>query len=138
MNYKKVVLDTYALFAYFNKENGFYLTRELLVSAETSSDQVYLHRINWGEIYYKTYKQKSKNDAKETISRVDKLAIIVEDICNKSFIESVAIIKSKNAVSYADAFAIALALELKAPLVTGDPEITKAAKNLPALKLLWK
>lgn len=42
-------------------------------------------------------------------------------------------IKSIYAISYADSFAVQLAQELKAILVTGDPEF-KAVKDL---KVLW-
>jgi ribonuclease VapC len=40
-------------------------------------------------------------------------------------------IKAEHALSYADAFAAALAMGEKATLVTGDPELKPLEKSLP-------
>ncbi|MDP2643670.1 MAG: PIN domain-containing protein [Desulfobacterales bacterium] len=43
---------------------------------------------------------------------------------------SAAILKSSYRMAYADCFAAALAMQLKAPLVTGDPEFHQLQKKL--------
>ena len=43
-------------------------------------------------------------------------------------------VKARHPVSYADAFAVALAQELKAVVVTGDPEFKKVE---PLVSVLW-
>jgi predicted nucleic acid-binding protein len=40
-------------------------------------------------------------------------------------------LKAQFVISYADAFALATAVQLKAPLVTGDPELTALADLFP-------
>lgn len=47
-----------------------------------------------------------------------------------------ATLKSRHAISYADAFAAATALLRGAPLVTGDPELQTMSME-PNLKLEW-
>lgn len=50
---------------------------------------------------------------------------------------SAAGLKSRYAISYADAFAAATALMHDAPLVTGDPELRAMAAGKSNLKLEW-
>lgn len=63
------------------------------------------------------------------------MPIIIIDEFDLRFIESVALLKGKYLIAYADAFAINLALTKAASLVTGDPEILKIAKHEKRLKV---
>ena len=51
-------------------------------------------------------------------------------------VKEAARIKAKGGLSYADAFVLALAVEIGAPLVTGDPEIRAAAGGL-GVEVVW-
>ena len=50
---------------------------------------------------------------------------------------SAATLKSRHAISYADAFAAATSLVRDMPLVTGDPELLAMAATEKNLKLHW-
>lgn len=129
------VLDSYSVFVYFNKEPSFELVTDLLKNVQKNNKELYLHRINWGEVYYKTYKESGEKAAEEIDRKINKLPIAISEEFSPRFIKQVATIKGKYPVSYADAFAINLALQEKIPLVTGDPEIAAIAATLK-LKLI--
>lgn len=131
------VLDSFAYFAYLNEENGAELIEKLINKSLNNQATLYLHRINWGEVYYKTYKEKSRKDAEEAIKKLEDLSINAVDEFSIEFIKKVCVIKGQFTVSYADAFAAQLAIAKKIPLVTGDPELTKLSSRLPGLNLLW-
>ncbi|WP_366017915.1 hypothetical protein [Thermanaeromonas sp.] len=44
--------------------------------------------------------------------------------------------KAKSGPTYADAFVLGLALEMKAPVVTGDPEVQAIAESL-GTEIVW-
>jgi len=46
-------------------------------------------------------------------------------------------LKARHAISYADAFAAATAIDCELPLVTGDPELRAVADTEKALLLEW-
>jgi ribonuclease VapC len=46
-------------------------------------------------------------------------------------------LKAHHAISYADAFAAATAIDRECPLVTGDPELRIMTEQEAALKLEW-
>ncbi len=48
-----------------------------------------------------------------------------------------ATLKSRNAISYADAFAAATAILREVPLMTGDPELKVMATAEKALRVEW-
>lgn len=137
MNNPQVIFDSYAFFAYINDEEGADLVDELLQQATENRIVIYLHRINWGEIYYKMYRKRGSKRAEEIIQKIDALPIVVDDTFDGDFVKAVAEVKGKHPVSYADAFAINLALSKNIPLVTDDPEIAKVAKQESRLQLLW-
>jgi predicted nucleic acid-binding protein len=127
------VLDSYALFALLQNEKGRVRVIELVAQAQNDSIALHLSLINWGEIIYAVERRQSAQVAREVMQDIDKMPIALVEV-NRARVEAAAHIKSQYAVSYADAFAIALAQELNATLVTGDPEIKSVE---PVISLLW-
>ena len=90
--------------------------------------ELFLCVINWGEIYYITLRNfdiKRAELFRETIARYP--INIVE--ANKELTLQAANFKAFHRLSYADAFAAALAKNKKAILVTGDKEFKALAKE---------
>ena len=115
------VLDTYSLIAYFEGEAGKDKMIEIFRTARDSEHPLLLSVINWGEIYYITMRTQGKDKAelfKTTLARYP--ITIVE--ANKELTLQAALYKATHKLSYADAFAAALAKNRKAVLVTGDKE----------------
>jgi len=130
---KRYVLDSYALIAYSREEKGAETVAEIIDDGLNDRAELYLSVINWGEIYYITLRNFDLKRAelfRETIARYP--IAIVE--ANKELTLQAAQYKAFNKMSYADAFAAALAKMKKAILVTGDKEF-KAVEN--EIAIIW-
>ena len=77
--------------------------------------------INVGEVLYITERIGGAMAARAAIDLLDSLAIRVVD-ADRHLTFDAAHVKANHALSYADAFAVALARRLNAVLLTGDPE----------------
>ena len=77
--------------------------------------------VNVGEVLYVTERHRGPNAARAVIALMDSLAIRVID-AGRELTFGAAHINANHALSYADAFAAALARRLGATLITGDPE----------------
>jgi ribonuclease VapC len=91
-----------------------------------------MSQINVGEAYYMAVKKKSGNLAQNLQSDIQKLPVSLESATDSRVMDA-ASIKSQYVVSYADAFAVALAIELNAAVIS-DTEF----KQVEALiKIEW-
>lgn len=127
------VLDSYALLAYFNSEEGDDVVKELLNTALDGEVTLYLSLINLGEIYYLIRRRRGMEKAQETLETLRSLPV---SLCNisEARVLAAAELKAEYPISYADAFAAALVQELGATLVTGDPEFKKLE---PVITISW-
>jgi predicted nucleic acid-binding protein len=118
------VLDSWALIAFFEDEPAADQVEKLLVKAESGAHQLLLSVVNWGEIYYTTMREVSQDAAERQVLEISGLPIKVVGVesGNLDFTRQAAIYKATNKLSYADAFAAALAKISHGELVTGDHE----------------
>jgi predicted nucleic acid-binding protein len=116
------VLDSWALIAFFEDEPEADQVEKLLVKAESRSHTLLLGVVNWGEIYYNTMREVSQEAAERKAKEIAGLAIEVVGIesGNLDLVRQAAVYKATRKLSYADAFAAALAKTRRADLVTGD------------------
>ena len=124
------VLDSYALLAYFNSEAGGDEVKQLLDTAVDDEFTLYLSLINLGEIYYLMCRRRGKEKAQETLETLRSLPVTLCET-SEARILAAAELKAEYPISYADAFAAALAQELGATLITGDLEFKKLETVLP-------
>lgn len=119
---KKRLLDSYALLAYLNKENGFEKVRNVLAEAQKTGLPVLMNEINVGETYYILYRKRSPEQAEYFLDNV--LAGLPISLISNSFDSVIftANIKARHALSFAGCFAIATAQQENAVILTGDPE----------------
>lgn len=89
--------------------------------------------INLGELIYASERQRGIGDAKSRLADLRRLPITFCAVTEERVLAA-AHIKAQHRVSYADAFAIALAQELHATIVTGDPEFQSVEK---IVDILW-
>ena len=127
------VLDSFAVMAHFQAESGGEKVLELLERAENSEVVLTMSLINVGEIVYLVSRKHGKKRAQEMLEDLRSLPIRFYDATEERILAA-AWIKSEHPISYADAFAASLAQELRAPLVTGDPEIKQLEK---VVDLFW-
>jgi predicted nucleic acid-binding protein len=89
--------------------------------------------VNVGEVWYTLAREVSEEDANAGIKILSDLRIQFENVDWELTMEA-ARFKSKNKMSYADAFAAALTKVKKADLVTGDNEFKSVEGEI---KISW-
>ena len=129
---RKYVLDSFALIAYLDAEPSGLLVRQLIEQA-SSEQPLFLSVINLGEVVYDTERDNGRDAAEEALASIRRLPISIIG-AEENRVLAAAHIKANYRVSYADAFAIALAQELNATIVTGDPEFRNAER---IVDILW-
>lgn len=115
------VLDSFALLAHFEDEPGGRRVKAILAQAVKQRAEIFLSLVNYGEVVYITEREQGIEAAKKVITTIDRLPVTIVEI-DRRLTLAAAHIKAHHAVSYADAFAIALAQDRRATLVTADPE----------------
>lgn len=127
------VLDSFALLAYFQAEPGGAKVRDLLKKASAKKAAAFLSVIDLGEIIYITERKLGPKTSENTLEDIFRLPIQLAE-ANMDRVLSAAHIKAQYAISYADAFVVSLAQELKATIATADPEFKKVES---LTKILW-
>ncbi len=115
------VLDSFALLVHLQAEPGGPRVQAILVQAEKKQAVVFLSIVNYGEAIYITEREQGLTAAQNLIAAVDQLPIAVVD-ADRKLTFAAAHLKARHSISYADAFALALAQQQQAILLTGDPE----------------
>jgi len=128
----KIVLDAFAVLTLLGKEKGYETVKGFLEESTRGKVRVYMNLINWGEVYYTLIKRGKKIEAEEFWDERRNFPIVFVEPSAKR-IKEASRIKGNYPVSYADAFCIALAQELKARVLTGDEEF----RTIDGLSLIW-
>ena len=127
------VLDSWALLAFFKDEPSGPAVEELIHKASAEKVRLYLSVVNWGEVYYGMWRAGGEKAAQDAARDISRLPIELVD-ADLHLTRQAATYKATHKMSYADAFAAALAKEKKAELVTGDPEFKPLEKEI---KINW-
>jgi predicted nucleic acid-binding protein len=118
---KAYVLDTWAVIAYLEDEPSGEQVEELIATAHEEQIPIYMSVVNVGEVWYTIAREVSEEEANASVKALRDLRIQFED-ADWTLTQEAARFKSQNKMSYADAYAAALAKVKKADLVTGDNE----------------
>jgi ribonuclease VapC len=118
------IFDSHALLKFFQKEKGYEKVVHLLEDIRKGGTTKYINTINLGEIIYSTKKEFGDQKKLEVLANIERLNFTILPIPNKLIFQATEY-KAQYAISYADCFALASAVEYKAILVTGDPEFKK-------------
>ncbi|MCO6040372.1 type II toxin-antitoxin system VapC family toxin [Thermococcus alcaliphilus] len=117
----KVVLDSYALLVYINNEPPADRVEKYLNLGREGKADLYMNVVNLGEVYYILARKKGVDTANLAMAllKEEPITFVAAD-------ERLSLlagrIKAFHKLSYADAFAAATAIDLKATLLTGDEE----------------
>lgn len=129
------VLDSWALIAFLEDEPAAERVEELLKHAAVGKHKLLLSAVNWGEIYYNTMREVSKEAAERTAREIAALPIDIMGVgADLALARQAAIYKATHKMAYADCFAAALARLSDAELVTGDPEFKSLEKEI---RIAW-
>ncbi len=127
------VLNNFAVMAHFRAESGGEQVLSLLERAGKGEILLAMSLINVGEVVYLVSREWGREQARTLLDDLRTLPISFYDATEERILAA-AWLKAEFPVSYADAFVAALAKELGATLVTGDPEIRRLEDTIP---LLW-
>ena len=127
------MFDSFALLAYFQAERGSLKVKAILQEARNDEAVVFLSIINLGEIIYTVECKLGRTTSQETLHDMLTLPVQIAE-ATRDRVLSAAHIKATFPVSYADAFAVALAQETAATVVTGDPEFRRVES---LVNVLW-
>jgi ribonuclease VapC len=130
---KALVLDTWAVIAYLEDEPSAKEIADMIASAHEEGLPVYMTVVNVGEVWYTIAREVSEEDANSSVKELRDLRIQFENV-DWELTQEAARFKSQNKMSYADAFAAALAKVKKADLVTGDKEFKPLEEQI---KIAW-
>lgn len=120
------LLDSHALLAFFQNEEGAEIVAEILQRAVKEGLDRFICVINLGEIIYITKRRFGDSKKLEVLARVHQLGLQVLPV-PQNLVFKAAEIKAQYPISYADCFALACAMEHSARVVTGDPDFKKIA-----------
>ena len=115
------VLDSFAVLAYLEDEPAAARVQELLTQANDGQALVLLCVVNYGEVLYITERERGLPEARRVITLLEQLPIALTT-ADLALTLVAAHAKAQHTVSYADAYAVALAQTHQATLLTGDPE----------------
>jgi len=128
---KVFILDSYALLALLGDEEGAGAVAELV---EAEGIRLAMSVISLGEVRYVLLRRLGREAAEVASPELlaeEGIELFPADwgrVCRA------AEIKARGGLSYADAFVVALALELGGTVVTGDPEFARAEEEVG---ILW-
>jgi ribonuclease VapC len=128
------VLDSFALLAYLQDEAVAARIEKLLENAEKGKYRLFLSIINVGELLYIIERRGGVAKAQDVLALIRQLPIDVV-AADEQMVFAAAHIKANHTLSYADAFAVALAIQENATILTGDPEF-QSVENLVTVEWL--
>lgn len=130
---KALVFDSWAIIAFYEDEPAGKQVAEIITEANEHRTPLWMSVVNAGEVWYIIARRTSEADADATIAELQSLGLQFDN-AEWKISRQAALFKSKHTMSYADAFAAALALQKNAHLVTGDREFKQVEGQV---KILW-
>ena len=127
-------LDACAVIAYLRQEPGAEVLKELM---EQPTTFLTMHVCNLGEVYYDFFREDGLTAAQTAWTNTLALPLALRRDADDVFIQRVGVLKVEERISFADAFALALAERLNVPLVTTDHHEFDAVERKGHARFLW-
>ena len=118
------IFDAFAVLCWIQEEPGSSCINHLMEEAEKKAIKIHISAINVGEIFYRLYKNGKSKVAASFLSDIKRKVFPWQVVpATNMRVWEAAKLKGEYMISYADAFAMALAREMGGEIVTRDPEI---------------
>jgi uncharacterized protein len=124
-----IVLDSWSVLAFIGGESKGKEAMELLAGVVENGGLIIMSVVNVGEVWYTVARRVSVEAADEDVESLLKLGVHFIN-ADWGLTRIAAAFKSRYRMSYADAYAAALAKDRSAMLVTGDPEFKPIANEV--------
>jgi predicted nucleic acid-binding protein len=134
---KKYVLDTSALLAYIENEDGVAEVQSLFDQSLDEKIELFVSVVSSIEVLYISRQEQGEEVAQERLKLIEDLPIIQEPV-DERLIKIIAEIKATRAISFADCCIAGLAKFKQAALTHKDPEYEKVEDEIEQLKLPYK
>jgi predicted nucleic acid-binding protein len=121
----KRCLDSWAVLAWLDGEEPAAAVVERTIKRERPA----MSWMNLVEVHYRTIRDHGREEADQVLAELRPL--VTESLPGIAAMRSVSSLKAEHPIALADCFAVALAAEEEAELLTGDPEIIDRADLLP-------
>ncbi len=95
--------------------------------------QLLMSVVNWGEVYYSTWRAKGPGVARKVLSDIAQLPLEIVE-ADLELTRSAAELRAEHKLPYSHCFAAALALNRKASLATSDKDFAHVEKQL---EIIW-
>ena len=130
---KRTVLDASALMTFFEDRPGADKVEDLIRLGVEGKRQLLMSVVNWGEVYYSTWRAKGPGVARQVLNDIAQLPLEIVD-ADLELTRSAAELRAEHKLPYSDCFAAALAVNRKASLATSDKDFAHVEKSL---EILW-
>jgi predicted nucleic acid-binding protein len=130
---KRIVLDASALMTFFEDRPGVDKVEDLIRLGVEGKRQLLMSVVNWGEVYYSTWRTKGPGVARKILEDIAQLPLEIVD-ADLELTRIAAELRAEHKLPYTDCFAAALASHRKASLATSDKDFASVEKKLD---LLW-
>ena len=127
-------LDACAVIAYLRQESGAEVLKEII---ERPNSFLAMHVCNLGEVYYDFFRDDGLAAAQTAWANAIALPLALRRDADDVYIQRVGVVKVAERVSFADAFALALAERLRVPLITTDHHEFDAIERKGHFRFLW-
>ncbi len=126
---KTVVLDSWAIMSYLQDEPSAGKIADIIADAHEDKVPLLMSVVNAGEVWYIIARRTSEAVADRSIRELKQLGIEWVD-ADWDIVHEAGRFKAKHKMSFADCFAVALAKQKKALLLTGDPEFKQVEQEI--------
>ena len=122
------VFDAFPFLVLVRRQNGWQIVQDTVDNAADHNERHLVSLINLGEAYYMLLREEGEEIAERFLAGVMASAF---EIVIPSFeqMKRAGHFKARGGLSYADAYAAALAEEHHVPILTGDPEFKDVEKH---------
>lgn len=115
------VLDSYSVLAYLYGEKESSIVEKILEKSKRRKAKLFISMVNFGEVYYKLFREEGEEIADKTIATVSLWPLRIVPATVEITLKA-ARVEAIYKLHYSDAFAVATALDKEATVVTGDRE----------------
>ncbi len=137
MNHRAYLLDTSAIFAFTDNEEGADLVESLLARAKKKETSLHISKMTAMEIYYVSLQEGDEREAHDRLLLVRSLPV-VELPLDEDLVLPAARFKGRWRVSVADAWIAATAAVHSLTLVHKDPEFERLKEGVSLLALPYR
>jgi uncharacterized protein len=130
---KRIVLDASALMTFFEDRAGAEKVEDLIRLGVEGRRQLLMSVVNWGEVYYSTWRAKGPGVARKVLEDIAQLPLEIVD-ADLELTGAAAELRAEHKLPYSDCFAAALAAHRKAALATSDKDFAQVEKKID---ILW-